>query len=74
VLRYVYFTDTSESTRFLAFTTYVEPRSQHPAEVRAALESGIYDASSAVRAESERRLAELEEYERALAKNPRGVP
>jgi len=44
------------------------------AEVRLALESGVYNGSSAVQAEAQRRLAELEQYERVLAETPQGLP
>src|SRR5688572_21733552 len=58
LLRAVFDTDESETMRLLAFGTYVDARSGHPAEVRAMLERGIYDESSALREEAQRRLAE----------------
>jgi hypothetical protein len=67
LLRQTYGSDPSESVRLLAFTTYVDSVSDDRTEVRAALQSGLYDSSSAMQAEAQRRLAELEQYERALA-------
>jgi hypothetical protein len=70
LLRQTYGSDPSESVRLLAFTTYVDAVSDDRAEVRAALESGAYNGSSAVQAEAHRRLAELEQYERMLVETP----
>jgi hypothetical protein len=61
--------------RLLAFTAYVDSVSDDRAEARLALESGVYNGSSAVQAEAQRRLAELEQYERVLAGTPpQGLP
>jgi hypothetical protein len=70
LLRVTYGSDPSESVRLLAFTTYVDAVSDNRVEVRAALESGAYNDSPAVQAEAQRRLAELDSYERALAETP----
>jgi hypothetical protein len=70
LLRRIYESDPSESVRLLAFTTYVDSVSDDRTEVRAALQSGLYDGSSAVQVEAQRRLAELEQYERALSEIP----
>jgi hypothetical protein len=62
-----YVSDLSASVRLLAFTTYVDSMSDDRAEVRAALQSAGYDGDSAVRNEAQRRLGELDQYERMLA-------
>jgi hypothetical protein len=67
LLQQVSLSDPSEEVRLLAFTTYIDAVSDDRAEARAALESGIYNDHSAVRAEALRRLDELERYERMLA-------
>lgn len=70
LLQQTYVSDLAESVRLLAFEAYVDSISDDRGEVRATLESGIYDMSDAVQAESRRRLAELERYERMLAAAP----
>ena len=71
----LYESDPSESVRLLAFTTYVDSVSDDRSQVRAALQSGVYDSSTAVQAEAQRRLAELERYELALSETrPQGLP
>jgi hypothetical protein len=70
LLQRIYESDPSEAVRVLAFTTYVDSVSDNRAEARFALESGLYDASSAVQVEAQRRLAELEQFERALSEIP----
>ena len=70
LLQQTYVTDLSESVRLLAFKAYVDAISDDRAEVRNLLESGIYDMSAAVEAESRRRLAELERFELMLAEAP----
>jgi hypothetical protein len=50
--------------------TYVDAISDDRTEVRAALQDGSYNGSAAVQAESQRRLAELEQLERMLAEAP----
>jgi hypothetical protein len=54
----------------VAFKAYVDSISDDRREVRDTLESGVYDMSAAVQAESRRRLAELERYEHTLAAAP----
>ena len=70
LLQQTYVNDLAESVRLLAFEAYVDSISDDRGEVRATLESGVYDMSAAVQAESRRRLAELEQYERMLAAAP----
>ena len=60
--------------RLLAFKAYVDAISDDRREVRALLESGAYDRSVAVQAESRRRLAELEQFELMLAAAPSQGP
>jgi hypothetical protein len=70
LLQQTYVTDLAESVRVLAFKAYVDSISDDRAEVRRMLESGVYDLSAAVQAESRRRLAELERFESMLAATP----
>ena len=70
LLQQTYVSDLSESVRLLAFKAYVDSISDDRGEVRATLESGVYDMSAAVQAESRRRLAELDRYELMLAAGP----
>lgn len=74
LLQQTYVNDLAESVRLLAFEAYVDSISDDRGEVRATLESGVYDKSAAVQAESRRRLAELEQYERMLAEAPSQGP
>jgi hypothetical protein len=75
LLQRTYANDPSEAVRLLAFTTYVDSVSDDRAEVRLALESGVYNDSAALQAEAQRRLTELEQYERVLAATPpQGLP
>jgi hypothetical protein len=75
LLRQTYESNPSERVRLLAFSTYVDSVSDRRTEVRAALQSGLYDGSSAVQAEAQRRLAELERFERVLSETPpQGLP
>jgi hypothetical protein len=74
LLQWTYASDSSETVRLLAFTAYVDSVSDDRAEARFALESGVYNGSSAVQAEAQRRLAELEQYEHVLAEIPQGLP
>src|SRR5262245_52043014 len=67
LLQQTFLSDPSEDVRLLAFTTYVDASSDDRVQVRAILENGVYNDSSAVRAEALRRLEELERYERTLA-------
>jgi hypothetical protein len=70
-----YASNLSASVRLLAFTTYVDSMSDDRAEVRAALQSAVYDGDSAVRNEAQRRLGELDQYERMLAEaRAQGLP
>jgi hypothetical protein len=70
LLQRTYVNDLSESVRVVAFKAYVDSISDDRREVRDTLESGVYDMSAAVQAESRRRLAELERYEHTLAAAP----
>jgi hypothetical protein len=75
LLRQTYASDPSENVRLLAFTALVDSVSDDRTEARVALESGVYNESSAVQAEAQRRLAELEQYERTLAETAaQGAP
>ena len=74
LLQHTFVNDLSESVRLLAFEAYVDSISDDRSEVRATLESGVYDMSAAVQAESRRRLAELERYELMLAEAPSQGP
>lgn len=74
LLQQTYVTDLSESVRLLAFKAYVDSISDDRSEVRSMLESGVYDMSEAVQAESRRRLAELERFEQMLAAAPPQSP
>jgi len=66
LLQQTFLSDPSEDVRLLAFTTYVDAVSDDRPEVRKVLENGVYNDSSAVRAEALRRLDELERYERMV--------
>jgi hypothetical protein len=70
LLQQTYVTDLAESVRLLAFKAYIDAISDDRTEVRNTLESGVYDMSAAVQAESRRRLAELERYEVMLTTVP----
>jgi hypothetical protein len=70
LLRHTYASDPSERVRLLAFTTYVDSVSDDRAGARAALESGASNDSSVVQTEAQRRLAQLEQFERMLAETP----
>ena len=70
MLEQTYVTDLSDNVRLLAFTAYVDAISDNRAKVRILLESGLYDISAAVQAESRRRLAELERFELMLVEAP----
>jgi len=70
LLQQAYVTDLAESVRLLAFKAYVDAIADDRTEVRNTLESGIYDISAAVQAESRRRLAELDRFELMLAEAP----
>jgi hypothetical protein len=75
LLQRIYESDAFEAVRLLAFTAYVDSVSDDRAEVRLALESGVYNDNSALQAEAQRRLNELEQYERVLAETPpQGLP
>lgn len=62
-----YLNDPSEDVRLLAFTTYVDSVSDEVEVVRAALQSATNNTSPIVQAEADRRLAELTNYEAAVA-------
>ena len=74
LLQQTYVTDLSDDVRLLAFKAYVDSISDDRAEVRNTLESGVYDMSAVVQAESRRRLAELESFELMLTEAPPQSP
>ena len=74
LLQQTYGSDLSESVRLLALEAYVDSVSDDRDQVRLALQSALYDGSSAVQAEAQRRLSELERYESLLAEtSPQGL-
>jgi hypothetical protein len=74
LLQQTYGSDLSASVRLLALEAYVDSVSDDRDQVRVALQSALYDGSSAVQAEAQRRLSELERYESLLAEtSPQGL-
>lgn len=74
LLQQTYVNDLSESVRLLAFKAYADSIADDRRKVRDTLESGVYDMSAAIQAESRRRLAELEQFELMLAAAPSQGP
>jgi hypothetical protein len=70
LLRQTFETDSSESVRVLAFTTYIDTAMSDAESIREALTSGTFNSSAAVQAEARKRLTEFEIYQELVAATP----
>lgn len=70
LLRQTFETDSSESVRVLAFTTYIDTAMSDTESIREALTSGTFNSSAAVQAEARKRLTEFEIYQEMVAATP----
>lgn len=70
LLRQTFESDSAESVRVIAFTTYLDTATSDTESIREALTSGTFNSSAAVQAEARSRLAEFESYQELIAATP----